>query len=549
MSLGRLAFWSKMSASDAPPPWRLLEEDQPLSRSLLWRLQREFFESRGIAAWSDGIVPSFITSNAWMAEAYAEVALGWLRDAAASGGGAAPAVDPQEPLYLVELGSGSGRFGYLFATRLLELLDESSLPQLDVRYVFADAAEGNLAFLRAHPSLAPLVAAGRVDFARFDAAVDAEMELQVSGDRLAPGALRNPLVVVANYLFDTIPHDAFSFRDGGLFECAVTVRGGREGEDLEPDALPGLEISWRDREASLDYYGDPELDAILREYAARLRGSTLLFPCAGLRCLGRMASWSGDRLLLLSADKGYCHEALLDGLAAPELTHHGSFSLMVNYHAIGRWFRRRGGGFLHGSRPRASLKLTAGLLGIPQGGARETRAAFAVAMERGGPDDLFVLKQGIDQVLEGLDLEHLLAWLRLAAWEPKVLLAAFPRLVSLAGSASDLLRQELFHAVHEVWKAHFPLPEREDLAFSLGVLLCEIRCYEEALGFLRISLASFGDNAATLFNLGLCLFHLGDRDGALACSEAALAAESGFAPAAELRARILTPAAPEPAGD
>jgi tetratricopeptide (TPR) repeat protein len=94
-----------------------------------------------------------------------------------------------------------------------------------------------------------------------------------------------------------------------------------------------------------------------------------------------------------------------------------------------------------------------------------------------------------------------------------------------------------------------PLPEGEDLAFSLGVLLCEICCYEEALGFLRISLDSFGDNAATLFNLGLCLFHLGDRDGALAHSEAALAAEPGFAPAAELRARILAPATPEPTGD
>ena len=130
-------------------PGRVLEEDQPLSRSLVWRLQREFLDRQGVTAWRAGIVPSFIASNAWMANAYAQVVLGWLRDAHS----ASAALDPEQPLYVVELGSGSGRFGYLFITRLLELLECSSLPELAVRYVFSDAAEGNLEFLRGHPFL------------------------------------------------------------------------------------------------------------------------------------------------------------------------------------------------------------------------------------------------------------------------------------------------------------------------------------------------------------------------------------------------------------
>ena len=44
------------------------------------------------------------------------------------------------------------------------------------------------------------------------------------------------------------------------------------------------------------------------------------------------------RLLLLSGDKGTCHEELLHGREEPGMAIHGSFSMMVNYHAIGQFF-------------------------------------------------------------------------------------------------------------------------------------------------------------------------------------------------------------------
>ena len=40
-----------------------LETACRLSRSVLWRLQRRFFERRGMAAWSEGIVPHHVTCN------------------------------------------------------------------------------------------------------------------------------------------------------------------------------------------------------------------------------------------------------------------------------------------------------------------------------------------------------------------------------------------------------------------------------------------------------------------------------------------------------
>src|SRR3982751_97014 len=120
---------------------RTLEKGRRLSESLLWRLQRNFFDHLGAQAWTQGIVPHYITGNGWIADAYAKVVLGWLRDCAGT-------LDLDQPVTLLELGCGSGRFGYLFFERLLDLLDRSSLRQVKVRYVMTDFTESTLAPLR-----------------------------------------------------------------------------------------------------------------------------------------------------------------------------------------------------------------------------------------------------------------------------------------------------------------------------------------------------------------------------------------------------------------
>jgi len=78
-----------------------------LSRSVLWRLQRRFFERRGPAAWSEGVVPHHATTNPYLARAYSRIVLGFLRDWRAG-------LDPSQPVYLVELGAGSGRLAFHF---------------------------------------------------------------------------------------------------------------------------------------------------------------------------------------------------------------------------------------------------------------------------------------------------------------------------------------------------------------------------------------------------------------------------------------------------
>lgn len=532
----------------AAPKRHILERNQRLSESLLWRLQRKFFDSRGAEAWSEGLVPHYITSNPWIANAYAQVVLGWLRDCAGASRepDSFPPLDLRQPVHIVELGCGSGRFGYLFFRRLLDLLDRSPLRHVTVRYVFTDFTESNLDALRGHPALQPWIAEGRLDFARYDAGEDLEIRLTGSGETLTPQTLRNPLVVIANYVFDGIPQDAFSVRDGRLHELRVSLATeGEEPDPNDPALLGRVQPAWKERPARRGGYADPELDALLAESAARLEGAKFLFPCAALRCLRNLARLADGRLLLLSGDKGDCREELVAGREAPGLAIHGSISMMVNYHALGRWFAHRGGEMLCTRHLHSSLCVVAGLLGTPPAGTMETRMAFDGAVERSGPDDFFNLKLSMERQTGELTLEQILAWLRLSGWDASVLFSCFPTLVESAGEASDRLRGEIFNAIHQVHSTYFPLREARDLAFHLGVLLCEIQCHEDALRFFQESAATHGSNPATSFNIGLCLFHLGRIHEALAQIEEALEGAPDFEPALLLREEVVAALAPE----
>ncbi len=164
----------------------VVEKEQRLSRSLLWRLQRSYFHRAGIDAWRTATVPHYITNNPRLADAYAAVVFGLLRDGHTSG------LDPREPFTVIELGAGSGRFGYLFVRAFVALQRRSRLASVPFRYVLTDFTETNLGYLREHPALRPFVEQGVVDFATFDVERDSEIVLHHAGTRLGPGACGAP---------------------------------------------------------------------------------------------------------------------------------------------------------------------------------------------------------------------------------------------------------------------------------------------------------------------------------------------------------------------
>src|SRR5579872_3409063 len=93
-----------------------LEDSVRLSESFLWDRQRRFYETAGVSAWQQS-VPLRITTTRFMACAYVDVFTAWLRDLRSGSG----TLDESRPVYVVELGSGPGRFAFHFLRRLREV--------------------------------------------------------------------------------------------------------------------------------------------------------------------------------------------------------------------------------------------------------------------------------------------------------------------------------------------------------------------------------------------------------------------------------------------
>src|SRR5712691_3658969 len=279
-------------------PMYVLESAVPLAQSMVWHLQRTFYADQGIAAWSH--VPQSITTSPIIARAYARIVLGFLRDMSA-------ALDPDQPVYVVELGAGSGRFAYRFLKAFSALLEETRGTRQRILYVMTDASASVVGYWRDNPRLRPFVESGVLDFAHFDLLELAPLELLNSGVTLRVGAVANPVVLVANYIFDSIPQDAFTIEGGQLFANLVTISASTPALDLTaPDSKVRLAVGFsKDQNPTdADDEPDPVLRQILRGYRERLDDTTLLIPRAAMACVRFFKEMARDRLLWVISDFG-----------------------------------------------------------------------------------------------------------------------------------------------------------------------------------------------------------------------------------------------------
>jgi tetratricopeptide (TPR) repeat protein len=501
----------------------VLETGARLSASRLWQLQRDVYNQQGVQAWSSGTVPQSITTSAVTARAYARVVLGYLRDIDAQ-------IDDSQPVYVVELGGGSGRFGFRFIKHLSRLLAQTSLQHTSFVYIMTDVTS-MVDYWQTHPMLRPLVESGVLDFSVFDAAHPAEIRLIHSGKVMRAEELANPMVVVANYLFDSIPQDCFSVSDGTLYENLVTIRAPSAPETLASEEPPGtpeatetasisahplrdLEVSLESHPVGADYYAEPALDAILDGYRQRLDAAIILFPIDGMRCLQFFQRLAARGILFVIGDIGTARELDITEQTAGGISADSNFWLSVNFHALGEFIRGLGGTVLHPPSSHANLNVSTFVLGPSSQAFGETRLAYAESIGDSGPDDFAVLTRMLIERVETMQRGQLLTFLRSTAFDPDYVVRCVPLLLDSLPEVSWSGAQDLRLAAEEAWEMYYPMgdtSDMSDLAAGLGVLLYTIGDYPKALEYFLQSLELIGIDPRTTYNLALCTNRLARR--------------------------------------
>lgn len=449
----------------------LIAADQRLSQSLIWQLQREYFLGSGPAAWQDDVVPHQISSNPLLARAYSQLILGYWRDCATAGQNGTLQLNPEQPIYIIELGAGSGRLAHHLLHQFHPLWTQSPYADIPFKLVLTDFVPQNVAFWRSHERFRPWFEAGLLDVALFDVMAPRPLHLQVADRMLDPAQIQNPLILIANYFFDSIPQDSFVIQDGQLCHNLLSLRSSQPEPDLaDPTLWQRLELVYEAIPLAETPYAEESYNQILDEYEAHLPDTTVTFPNVGLDCLRFWRGFGHGRLLLLTSDRGYTLPGSLPGQGDPLPNWHGSFSLMVNYNAINRFVALNGGLALHTEHYQDNLQTAVYLLGQhPQNGL-EVQMAFRQVFEQGGPEDFFALRDALTTQLPNLSLPQMLSCLRLSAFDADIFHECFPALKKQLKQADPVWFEDVQAVLNHIWQQYLPLHADDELAGHLDEL-------------------------------------------------------------------------------
>lgn len=504
------------------------------SEAPIWNLQRAYYEEEGLKAWKNDQVPQYITSNPMIAHSYAEMIFGFLQDQASKG-------YLSEPVVIVELGAGAGRLAYHVLHELCQLRDYAGMPLPPFRYIMTDLAMNNVLAWKEHPALQSFIAEGLLDFAHFDAVSDTELKFIVSDTTVSKGDLKQPLIIIANYFFDSIPQELLYVGDGQIYEVDVIAEYPKGMDSLKPsEALNQISLHYVNRrEPKYEQETYPYRDVIVI-YQEQLEDSHILFPVIGLNCLERLNQLSQEGFLLITADKG---DHLLDNwkfLETPELILHGSFSLTANYHAIGQVFERNGATVLFPPNHYRNINVGCILNMVKPLDYFNTRLAYRRFIERFGPDEFFSMKEWIDRNSDSMGLPQILSFWRLGGYDAEFFIQNTKQISRLLPDANDEEIQDILIGIQIMWSSYYVMEQRYDLALDAGLLLFEMEMYEDSKRYLEIMINSDQDDIVptVFYCLAICCFELNLEEDALNFTRKLIELEPDHEEALELLSRF-----------
>ncbi len=525
--LGQSPVSPRDGADDRAP-----QAAEPFGTSWIWEQERRAYEDAGITAWQrEQPVPFHISSSPLLADIYARLILAFMDDARTQAGGAG--YDPREPLYVVELGAGAGRFAYLLQRELARRRAEHPTEIGQIVYVFTDAVQANVDAASGHPLLREALARGEIDFARFDATRDEQFRCLGSGVCLGGGApSANAMVMIANYVFDTLTQDLFRVHGGRLEEGRVRRPAWRA------TAPPPVQIEYHELAdlgpASLC---DPFLRQLFDEQARLGVDGGILIPTGAMRAMQNVAAKCGGRLLILAGDKGHCDARTASFTGEPPLAWHGPmFSISVNFHAIARYIESLGGQLRLPREANSVFVVAAGVLGLTA--TPHLAAAYADTVDALAPTDL--LGFFTQTPAATATLADLLALLRLSHHDPEIVATHAEFFAQRAVQAEKGDKERLLAALQRVAQRYFPIGPRDArIPRAMARLAYAVEAFERALEYLeQASAMEQGVEAArTLFNMALCQRSLGRFGAALASLERAAQRDSQDAQIARVLAQ------------
>lgn len=474
----------------------------PFAESAIWQLNRDYYEEAGIDAWRSGVVPHHMTSNSMVGRTYAELILAFLHDIAEQG-------NVSDTVYILELGAGHGRLAFHILQHLEKLIQVHDKELPPFCYVLSDIVEEDLLFFENHTQLKKFFDLGLLDVAYYDAVNTKEIKLRNADITIGVGDLKQPIVALANYFFDSLPVDLFKLEGKEMLSCAVAVT-----TTLDPKAedstsiIKSIRLAYQNTSVVMPFYEDNIENEILQEYKNKDLNTYLFFPRKCMHCLDNLAKLSEKGLIALSMDKGFHEISDIDRKPKPDVIKHGSFSFWVNYHSLGAYCEKKGGKYFFPNYSTYHIELACFLMVDDSDIYRHTASAYERFVNDFGPDDFDTIKKLAYKNAFELELFEVIALIRLAAYDSSFFMKLLPRIKVLIKNISIHDRRRLSQILSQVGFFYFHIGEPKDVAYAIGGIYYDLGFYEEALTAFQTSIDNYGSIEDTYYNMVLCYYQL-----------------------------------------
>ncbi|HEY9679259.1 MAG TPA: SAM-dependent methyltransferase [Drouetiella sp.] len=394
-----------------------------LSESMVWELQRQFYVENGIEFWRErssfGAAASAVVDT--IADLLVSIFASWVST-----------LDASEPIYIIELGAGSGCFAFRFFRRFLSQISKNGvLSAFKFRYVMTDIIPEIPDVWAENSQLNSFVELGVLDFAFFEPARMQSFNTSQFDWQLDATTFVNPPLFIANSVFDTIAADGFKFECGNCSEIQVALS--TELTDASPiSALLGNALQFHQRDGEpvvtashengsidtvvsahksvADVVSDEKsvanvlsddksvanvvhehavretlgpdanaLQKILSCYANTLRDGVVTIPTEALKIIQNLHGLCDSRFALFVCSRG--HTSLMHPNLQKELTYN-DLSFPLNFDALQKYFTSDGGAMHLSSGDEVGRKIAAGFTSKLQMDVAALDSAFAQALAR-----------------------------------------------------------------------------------------------------------------------------------------------------------------------
>jgi len=482
----------------------------------------QYYAQLGTEVWEEEVVPQQITNNTYLANIYAKLIVAQIQDYILAHGN--PTDD--SPFYVLEIGAGHGRLSFYLLQNLRQAFKVFAWPQKWLKFIMTDISLKSLETWQTHHALKPFMDEGWLDIAVFNASEDTELNLALSGKHLKTHSIDKPLFVICNYIFDTLAHDAFQVINHRLNEVELVIKNQVQLDQGKlVDFFKDAQYEYKRHPISADYYSDNKnLNTILKSYESECENAAFLIPIGSIQCIENLKQFTNGPVMFLASDKGITDKVLFEENDDPDISFHGSVSMMVNFDALKRYTELCGGKSLLMGDKGADFQVTSFIFQadypVPQ-----TSYAFSNSLSCFSPQDLFDICYIDDEPISTFKtLEGIVNYLNLAEWDPSIFYDYHEQIIEKLenNDITENVQQSILNGLKRAWRYFFKLEKSQDLPFAIGSVFYNMGFNEEAIEFYHHSLAFYGKDRDTYFNLTLAYQAAGHYEKAQATIEESL---------------------------